>query len=196
MLKSAMEIKYHGGQTFLIKGKKESVLVSPESNFPIKNRPRIVLFNEVRSEEMRPEGATVVVMGPGEYEIGGVEINGYSSGGGNTMYTVSVDGLTVGILGRLKEQLTDKRMDKINGVDVLVVDIKENGFIGPKAILKLAKTWGANYVVPVGYGENGDLKKFLDEADYEGLEPIDALKVDKDNLPDGTEVVILKETKF
>ena len=85
-------------------------------------------------------------------------------------------------------------MEKISGVDVLIADIS-NG-IGPKEILNLAKKWGANYVIPAGY-DQGDaaIKKFIDESDIEGQELMESLKVDKDNLPEGTEVVILKEVK-
>lgn len=194
---SYMEIKYLGKKSFLIKGKKEQALVNPDERMATKDRPRIVIKNETKIEVDGEEGERVVVMGPGEYEIGGIEINGFSAGVGETFYAVTVDGVTVGILGKLAEALSDKRVDKISGVDILVADIGEDSKIGPKAILALAKKWGANYVVPVGYNsDNGDLKKFMDESDTEGQEPLEFLKVDKDNLPEGTEVIILKESKL
>jgi len=60
-------------------------------------------------------------------------------------------------------------------------------------IVSLAKKWGANYLIPVGYIEkDNNLVKFLDEVDAEGQEEIDFLKVEKENLPDGMEVVVLK----
>jgi L-ascorbate metabolism protein UlaG (beta-lactamase superfamily) len=191
-----MEIKYLGKKTFLLKGKKEQALVNPDERISPKDRPRIVIKNETKVEVDGEEGDRVVVMGPGEYEIGGIEICGFSAGTGETFYAVTVDGVTIGILGQLKEPLNDKRIGKISGVDVLVADIGEGSMTGTKAILNLAKKWGANYVVPVGYNsDNGDLKKFMDESDSEGQEPIESLKVDKDNLPEGTEVIILKDSK-
>jgi L-ascorbate metabolism protein UlaG (beta-lactamase superfamily) len=172
------------------------VAVNPDERMATKDRPRIVIKNETKIEVDGAEGDRVVVMGPGEYEIGGVEINGYSAGGGETFYAVTIDGVTVGILGQLNEPLNDKRIDKISGVDVLVADIGEGSKLGAKALLNIAKKWGANYVIPVGYDPgNGELKKFLVESDTEGQEPIEVLKVDKDNLPEGTEVIILKESK-
>lgn len=191
-----MEIKYLGKKTIFLKGKKESVVVNPDERMATKDRPRIVIKNETKIEVDGEEGNRVVVMGPGEYEIGGIEINGFSAGIGETFYSVTIDGVTVGILGQLKEPLNDKRTDKINGVDVLVADIGEGSKLGAKAIMSLAKKWGANYVVPVGYNsDNGDLKKFMDESDTEGQEAVELLKVDKDNLPEGSEVIILKENK-
>jgi L-ascorbate metabolism protein UlaG (beta-lactamase superfamily) len=188
-----MEIKYFGKRAFLIKGKKESALVNPDETFLTKDRPRIVIMSETKVEVDGAEGERVVVMGPGEYETGGIEINGYSAGSGATFYSVTADGVIVGILGRLKEALTDKRIEKIGGVDVLVADIGEGSGTGAKTILNLAKKWGANYVIPVGYdSRGGELKKFMVESDAEGQEALDSLKVDKDTLPEGTEVIILK----
>ena len=191
-----MEIKYLGKKSFLLKGKKESVIVNPGDGKITKDRPRIVIKCETKVEVDGEEGDRVVVMGPGEYEIGGVEIDGFSAGVGKTYYSVMMDGVTIGILGQLKENLSDKRSDRVGGVDVLVVDIGEGSELDSKSVLGLAKKWGANYVVPVGYEQgNGKLKKFRDESDTEGQEAVDSLKVDKDNLPEGTEVVILKESK-
>ena len=191
-----MEIKYLGKKTIYLKGKKESVVVNPDERMATKDRPRIVIKNETKIEIDGEEGERVVVMGPGEYEVGGIEINGFSAGVGETFYLVTIDGVEIGILGQLKEPLNDKRADKISGVDVLIVDIGPGSGVGTKAILNLAKKWGANYVIPVGYDNgNGDLKKFIDESDTEGQEPLDSLKVDKDSLPEGTEVILLKESK-
>jgi hypothetical protein len=194
MLKSAMDIKLISGSTVLINGKKEKILVNPEADNLAKNNCRIVVYNYPKYSELRTVGDKVSIMGPGEYEIGGVEIDGFNGGAGNTIYTVSVDGVSVGIVGKLKEELTEKKTGKISGVDVLIADIDNEGGIGPKTILKLAKSWGANYVVPVGKNEKGMID-FLNEADSEGLEAVESLKIDKDNLPDGTEIVLLKESR-
>lgn len=191
-----MEIKYFGEQCILIKGKKESLLVNPSKNILEKNYPRIVLYSEFLEIDSFGQNNKVVIMGPGEYEIGGIEINGYNSGFQTTIYTINVDGLEIGVLGKLKEPLSDKKIEKIDGMDMLVVDISNGDGVGPKIILQLAKKWGANYVIPVGYTPEGDdLKKFLDEADFEGVEPVEALKVDRENLPEGMEIAILKITK-
>ena len=78
---------------------------------------------------------------------------------------------------------------------MLAIDIKAN-VMTPKETIDLAKKWGANYVMPVGYEDEIDLKKFLDGADAEGQEPLESLKINVDDLPEGTEVVILKESKI
>lgn len=187
MLKSAMEIKKIGGLAFALKGKKETVLLNPDKDKLAKIASRIVIYNQVKNDELRTVGERVAIMGPGEYEIGGVEINGFSGGKGQTVYTVLIDGVVVGIIGKLEEQLSEKRAEKISGIDVLLAEV-QNGY---KSILAMAKKWGANYIVPMD-GSDEQIKKFLDEADCEGQEAVEGLKVDKDNLPDGTEIVVLK----
>lgn len=189
-----MEIKNLGGRTVLIKTKKETAIINPTEKNAEKDRPRVVIYTEQTVEVDGAEGNRVVIAGPGEYEVGGIEINGFSGGPGSYFYEITADGVKVAIVGKLKERLTDKRVEKIEGIDVVMAEIKGSA-MKPKEVLELAKKWGANYVVPVGCGENGDLKNFLDEADAEGQEPIESLKVDINNLPDGTEVVILKESK-
>jgi hypothetical protein len=91
----------------------------------------------------------------------------------------------------LTEALTDKRIEKIGGVDVLVASIRGDGRVNNKDLIGLAKKWGVNYLLPIDY-EAEDLKKFLDDSDNEGSEAVESLKVEKDNLPDGLEIVVLR----
>jgi hypothetical protein len=96
------------------------------------------------------------------------------------------------LLGKQVSDLNDKKVEKISGADVMVVNVKNGSGISNKSVIDLAKKWGVNYLIPVGGdGADVDLKKFKDDADCEGLEPIESLKVDKDDLPDGMEVVFL-----
>lgn len=182
-----MEIKNLGELSFLLKGKKETVIINPDKEKIAKNSSRIMIYSEPKYDELRMVDDKVSIMGPGEYEIGGVEINGYSAGKGKTIFTILIDGVMVAFMGKLDEQLNDKRSEKINGVDILLADVG-NGY---KSISSVAKKWGANYIIPVD-GNVEDMKKFLDDADSEGQEAIESLKVDKDNLPDGMEIVVLK----
>ncbi len=191
-----MEIKYIKEQTVIIKGKKEMVMINPASDVADKNRPRIVIYTESASAKKSASVEEVLIAGPGEYEVGGVEINGYSAGSGMAFYTIIVDGVSIGLVGKMEEFLSDKKIDKVTGIDVLLIDVNNEKIVGSKKILELAKKWGANYIVPVGEPSNESMKKFVDEADAEGGEQNDSLKVDKDNLPDGTEVILLKPSSL
>ena len=58
---------------------------------------------------------------------------------------------------------------------------------------EIAKKSAANYVIPIEFEDKDEeLKKFLDIFDSENLESIESLKVERENLPETMEVVLLK----
>jgi hypothetical protein len=187
-----MEIKLLNKNTFYIKGKKESVLVNPSDEDKEKNSSRVVIFTNESLGGHDLEGDKVLMNGPGEYEVNGVEVNGVNGEDGNTVYKVGIDGFMLVIIGGLKQELSEKRVDRIDAADILIVPT----VIGEAPSFKLAKEWskkwGVNYLVPVSEREI-DMKAFLDAADNEGLDEVDSLKIEKlDDLPDGLEVKLLK----
>ena len=186
-----MEIKLLDKYSALIKGKKESVLINPGSDLLEKDKnSRIVVFTNNSVNISNFLGEKIVVAGAGEYEIGGVEIWGSDVDGNNTIYDIKVDGVSIMVLGQLQEVLSDKKIERIEGIDVLMAPMVIGDKVSFKLVRDWAKKWGVNYLIPVGDKEN--LKGFLDEADEEGIEAIESLKVDKENLPDGLELKLLK----
>jgi len=195
-----MEIKILANKSILLKGKKESVLINPSDKIREQNtyQSRIFLFTSEKYDGMGLVSDKVLIRAPGEYEVGGIEINGYNGGEDNTIYVLYIDKIKVVILGDLKEELSDKRIEKIDSADVLLAPLVSNDDkkLSPKMILEWAKKWGVNYLIPVVDEENPELlTKFLDQADQEGLEHFDSLKVDDNDLPDGLELKVLKVTK-
>lgn len=186
-----MEIKLLDKYSALIKGKKESILINPSNDLLEKDKiSRIVIFTDNNLNISNFLGDKIVVAGAGEYEIGGVEIWGSDVESNKTIYDIKVDGISVLILGELNESLSDKKIEKFQGIDVLLAPTAIGGKVNFKLIKDWSKKWGVNYLIPVGDKEN--LKGFLDEADEEGIEAIESLKVDKENLPDGLELKLLK----
>ncbi|MPM99130.1 hypothetical protein SDC9_146321 [bioreactor metagenome] len=151
---------------------------------------RIVIFTNNNETLSNFLGEKIVVAGAGEYEIGGVEIWGSDIENNKTIYDIKIDGVSLMMLGELTEPLSDKKIEKIQSVDVLIAPVTIGDKVSFKTIKDWAKKWGVNYLIPVGDGDN--LKMFLDEADEEGIEPMDSLKVEVENLPDGLELRLLK----
>lgn len=190
-----MEIKCIKDKAVLIKGKKESVLINPNKETLENNGARIAIYSCLSDgvnghlTENR-----IVIAGPGEYEVGGIEINGFADGSNGVFYSLKVDGFVIGVVDKLGEELTDKKIEKIDGVDVLLFDVGVAETVGVKSIVQLAKKWGTNYLLPMNtLNQPGALAKFVDESDCEGQESVESLKlIDKESLPDGMEVVLLK----
>ncbi|MFA6185297.1 MAG: MBL fold metallo-hydrolase [Candidatus Shapirobacteria bacterium] len=192
-----MEIKVLENNSVYLKGKKENILINPSEKRrdDAKYPSRIFLFTAEKYDGMGFSGDKILIRAPGEYEVGGVEINGYSAGGENTFFIVNIDGIKVVFLGDLDESLSDKRIEKINSADVLFAPVLIKDDLSGKSVLGWAKKWGVNYLIPIGYDDedNTNLDKFLDQVDQEGLEAVESLKVDKNDLPDGLELKVLKK---
>lgn len=186
-----MEIKLLDKYSALIKGKKETILINPSKELLEKDKiSRIVIFTKNDENLSNFLGEKIIVAGAGEYEIGGVEIWGSDVENNKTIYNIKIDGVSLMMLGELIEPLNDKKIEKIQGVDVLIAPTIIDNKTSFKLIKDWAKKWGVNYLIPTG--DENDLKAFLDEADEEGIEPIDSLKVEVENLPDGLELRLLK----
>lgn len=186
-----MEIWYINKYCLVLKGKKEQVIINPEDAEGLKSDGRVVLSTRDNWKIKRNENQ-VLIAGPGEYEVGGVEVLGVSAGEGASVYCVTVDGVTVGVLGQPVEDLSDKKIDRIESVDALLVPADSQYLPKLKTYLGWAKTWGVNYLIPVGYGSAEELAAFLEAMDQEGTETVNSLKVDRGELPEGMEVVVLK----
>jgi len=188
-----MEIRQITTETVWIKGKRENILVDPVGEMIAGDKVggRVVLLTKKNDKlGLLSDEKRIIINGPGEYEIGGVEVTGINSGNGDTSYLLVIDGVTVGIMGILTEGLSDKRIDRLESMDVMIYKI--GGAIVAKTAMELAKKWGVNYLLPIA-SVVGDkqIKEILDLADKEMEPAAESVKIDKDNLPDGLEVVIL-----
>ncbi len=192
-----MEIKLLNDETIFLKGKKENILINPKEKElnDSKLLSRVIIFTNENLGRADLKNDRVLINGPGEYEVGGVEVNGINGEDGNTIYKLVVDGFKVVVLGNLIQEITQKRIEKIDETDILIAPTKIGEAVSFKLVKDWAKKWGANYLIPVSK-ENESLKLFLDAADEEGLEEVDSLKLDKvDDLPDGLEVKLLKKAE-
>jgi len=180
-----MEIKYFESGKIFLKGKKENVWINPgKEEFEGKNgEARVLIFTDKEKNFVKvgKENEKVIICGVGEYEIGGVEITGI-----NSMYAINLDGIKIVIVGKFEGEITEKKKEKLEEADVLLISINATS-------VDIAKKSAANYIVPIDFeNEEKELKIFMDAFDKENLEAVETLKVDKDNLPEGVEVVLLK----
>lgn len=172
------------------------VLIDPESSEvnDKKLNSRLVIYTVEQKDGVRlTDDGVIKICGPGEYEIGGVEVIGINGGEGSRIYLIMADGLTLGVVGPTKVVLSEKKVEKMNSVDVLVINVGEGNGLTTKQIIDLSKELGANYLVPVGIENNSEIiKKLADEMDEEGREVVEQLGLEKESLPEHMELVILK----
>jgi len=140
-----------------------------------------------------------VITSPGEYEISGVTIKGfpsqtaYGDNNMNTIYLVTLEGMTICFLGLLSSlELPSSVRESLDAIDILFIPIGGEGTIAPQNAHKLAVSIGARLVIPIQYDAD-TVKTFLKESGNDSIRPIDKLTIKKKDLEDKDgEVVVLE----
>lgn len=157
----SMEITKISPSGFKIKGKKITVVSDPLGK------------SVVLSGAERPD---FVVPGPGEYEIGGVDIFGEKE-----VYRVVIDEISICLFGDYGKKLSEAELDKIGTIDILLVA----AVVDSGTIAKLE----SRVVIPCGNEQ--EITKFVKEMGSEGVVAQPKYVVSKDKLPETTMVVTL-----
>ncbi len=130
-----------------------------------------------------------VISEPGEYEVESISVFGYGTSDKNTMYMVQADDLRVAHLGKLESELSKKLLDKLKGVDVLMIPVSDVG-IEDKKLMELVGEIEPVYIVPMG---SKDESKELIELLGKTVKEVDSLSINKATLPmDLSEVVVFE----
>ncbi len=216
-----MIITYHGVDFFKVSFGDTTIAVNPISKDSKIKSSRFgadITLVSLNSPEhngsdvtSRGDKESFLINGPGEYEVSGVFIKGflshsnYSSSGRagpeqpkiNTIYTVSLEGMTLCFLGALGDkELSAEAKEAIEETDILFVPIGGDGVLDPTTAHKLAVQFEPKLIIPSHYGEVGEagaLKKFLKEAGEEDVKPVDKLTIKKKDLENREGDVIVLE---
>lgn len=175
-----MIITRHGGAFFKLQLGDLTVAVNPPSKSSKSKASRfgsdIVLQNINQEdfnggEEMNLGGKTpFVITGPGEYEIKNIFVRGLpgetmygDKKSTNTIYTLTMDGINICILGFLSTKtLSVEAKAGITDVDLLFIGFG-NGALSPSDSYKLAVSMEPKAIIPYSMNES-DLKAFLKEG--------------------------------
>ena len=144
-----------------------------------------------------------VLDGPGEYEIGSVFITGIATRSkngkfNNTIYVFDYDGLTVAHLGDIGDVPSQKQIEDLELVNVLLVPVGAGSSLNAARAAELVSMIEPNIVIPMHYELPGlkpqldPLEKFLKEMGATDVKVESSFKASSaDSLPEETEVVIL-----
>lgn len=142
-----------------------------------------------------------VIDGPGEYEVGGIMINGIrtyrdtaqgAERGRNTVYVLHLDDLTFCHLGDLGHDLSTSQIEEIGAVDVLFVPAFST--LGASKLTEVISAIEPRVVVPL-YDDLGQLDRLAHELGLKEWEPQEKLAVTPASLPaegDETRVVVMQ----
>lgn len=216
-----MDIKYLGHSSFRIRGKSTVVVTDPFVStsvglkYPSTDADIVTISHEhtdhnaISEVKARKDKQPLIVRGPGEYEIQGVRIYGFSTyhdkeegsqRGLNTMYRIQIDGVSILHCGDLGHALSAGLLDEIDNVDILIVPTGGHFTINEKEAAKVVSQVDPKIVIPMHYrtskhatdfSELTSVDEFLKAMD-KTPEPIAKLSVTRDKLPAELEVVVLQ----
>lgn len=214
-----MEIICLGHSSFKIKSKESSLVTDPYNDpnlgfkFP-KTEAGIVTVSHAHDDHQAVnlvQGEPFIITGPGEYEMKGISVFGLASNhdqdsgkkrGTNTIYLIEMEGLRICHLGDLGENLDDKKLEEIDGVDILMVPVGGFFTLDLPAVVELITKIEPLIVIPMHYrlpSMNGDyanllkLSEFLKAMESEEKPPLPKLIISKDKLPTEREIVVLEK---
>ena len=167
-----MEIVYLGHASFRLKGKKAVLVTDPFDpkmvglSFP-KTKADIVTVSHQHDDHNQIElvkGVQRVIDGPGEYEIKGVSVIGINTfhdekkgeeRGKNTIYIIEMDEVRIAHLGDLGHRLSEKLLEAIGEIDILMIPVGGVYTIGPKRAAELARAIEPKIIIPMHYQQPG-----------------------------------------
>lgn len=151
-------------------------------------------------------GNPFVINSAGEYEIKNVFIEGVesyhdekqgSARGGNVIYRIDMDNISVTHLGDLGHALDNKQLEKLAGTDILLIPVGGKYTIDAKKAMEVVSQIEPRIIIPMHYRVKGlkmdieGVDKFIKEM---GVKPTyeEKLKISKRDLPaEDMELVVL-----
>lgn len=210
-----MELEYKGGNCVVITHKKDEIVSDPKlSDIGLKDQGASAAVHLITQQRfaVAPGDETIVVDGPGEYEVNNCSIWGIAARThlepegqkAATMFRLDLDEISVAILGHIAPKLDESQLEAIGVVDVLVLPVGGYGYtLEPKQAVDLVRAIEPKIVVPVHYAEEGvtyevqqaPLEDFLKELGGVAEEPVAKLKLKPGTLPEKLTVYQLTRTK-
>jgi len=166
-----MDINYFGHSSFKLSGSRVSVVTDPYDDNVGLRYPKVsgtivaVSHNHGDHNQVsRVSDYKKIISGPGEYEVEGISIIGFPSyhdnqkgelRGPNTMYVFEIDGVRLAHLGDLGHSLTDKEIEKLGNLHVLMIPVGGHYTIGPQVAAEITRMIEPQIIVPMHYQMEG-----------------------------------------
>jgi len=216
-----MDITYLGHSSFLLKGKRGTVVMDPYQasvgfKLPAVSADLVTISHQHAdhnaAKEVNPSARRdkpFLITEPGEYEVAGISVFGVESfhdaskgteHGKNTIFRVLLDDILVCHLGDLGHELTNEMIENIGQVDVLLCPVGGHFTIDAAQAVKTIQQLEPAYAIPMHYNTPehnqdtfADLKDLKTFLHEYGMEPTPQpkLHLEKATLPEETELVVL-----
>lgn len=162
-----MDIEYKGGNCVVLTVKKNTIVVDPKlSDIKLKDQGANATVQLVTQPSFEaPHGPeTLVIAGPGEYEVVNLSIRGVAArahldaeGDGlkATMYSVASEEISVAIVGHVHPDISEEQLEALGVVDVLIVPVGGGGYtLDAAGAVDVVRKIGPKIVIPTHYADS------------------------------------------
>lgn len=151
------------------------------------------------------KGNYMVIDSPGEYEINGVFVNSIrmsrskdaKAAPQNNVFVIYMDEVTLCHLGDLAHVPTQKQVEDMGNIDVLMVPVGGSGALKATQAAEVISLIEPFIVIPMHYKlpnltiKLDPVSKFLKELGITKTETVETLKLTASSLPEETQVVLM-----
>jgi L-ascorbate metabolism protein UlaG (beta-lactamase superfamily) len=215
-----MQINWYGEGCFKLVENGTTITVDPVESFTGLTAPRFktdvvikTLMTPISPEDEKPiagndEDANmggsdaVVIAGPGEYEVKGIQITGWPLVKSSTadvlrsIFKIKTDDISVGLLGHLSAFNDPEILEELGDVDILIIPGGGEPYIKQSDAAKLIRQIEPRMVIPSFFKVPGlkrkseDASEFLKELGMKA-EPLDKISIKHKELGEKLQVVLL-----
>ncbi|HCP08365.1 MAG TPA: MBL fold metallo-hydrolase [Candidatus Moranbacteria bacterium] len=213
-----MNIQYYGHSCFKIttkpagRGQEDvTIFIDPFDKSiglrPPQGQASLVLVTHDHADHNNVEalkGDPAIIDLPGEFSVKGVNIIGLQTEHGetknpvkNTVFVVDTEDIKICHLGDLGTELSEKQMEEIDGIDVLMIPIGGKYTLDAKKACELIKKIEPKIIIPMHYRISGstididDEKKFCAEMGNCPKEKVSKLNFKKKDLEGKSMEIVL-----
>lgn len=208
-----MDIQFYGANCVVINTKNARLVIDDNllelGGKSVIKSGDIVLYTGAHGDaKNQPK---IIIDQPGEYEVSGVTVYGIAArlhideeeSINGTLYKIIYDDIKVLITGHIYPELSDRQLESIGTVDILVIPVGGSGYtldgVGALAIIKEIEP---RVVIPTHYDNpklkfpvpQSGLEDALKSLGMEPKEPVSKLKIKANELSETTQLAIIEQS--
>ena len=203
-----MDINWFGKSALRIKSKKGAIICDPcpktkteDMKRPVADAITISSYDEEKYFIKGVKGDPLLINAPGEFEISGIQIQGYTSldvkNQTNLFYCFEIEGIRTLYIGNLVNTDDLYNIDSITNIDILVLAIESNTGNTIAELDRLVRAIDAKIIIPIDYVAKGakktNLEDFKKSLSLEIEEVDDKFSIKKNEIEEKSKIILLNK---